>query len=311
MAGAATEGSVPHDLTVVVLNWGTPEMTIRCVGALLDDGVPANRVVVVDNGSDDDSYERFETELPDCVLVHLLENIGFARAANAGARALEGKAYLFVNNDAFVHKKGSISALARELRRDSVGVVLPRILNEDLTTQPTVGPAYTPGVALVTTSGLSRFIPNRWQPRWSTHWDHSESRAIISAAGVVTIVHSEAWQTLGGFHEGSTGAEEVDLFRRARACGWRIWFTTDAEFVHLGSATIGRHFGVAKRAELYGYSEAAEIRRNLPGVSARLTLSSIEIGLAVRSIIFTALGWHERAAVVRGSLRGYRAGRTA
>ena len=302
------EVALQHELTVVVINWNMPNMTIRCIRAVLDDGVPAARIVIVDNGSSDDSHERLQAELPLCQLVLIPENVGWARAANAGARVLAGSAYLFVNSDAFVHRHGTISALTREAGRESVGIVVPRILNEDLTLQPTVGPAYTPGVSLVLASGLSRFVPNRWQPSWSTHWDHSESRAIRSAGGVVMLVRSEVWESLGGFHESSTrGSEDIDLCWRARARGWRIWFTTDSEFVHLKSATTSRHWGEATRAEMDGRSEGAMIRRNLSPVASRLTLSVIEIGLVMRTTVFTALGRRSRAARARGSLRGYRA----
>src|ERR1051326_2319317 len=88
LAGAGLD-----DLTVVVVNWGTPDLTIRAVRALLEDGVPPHRVVVVDNGSDDDSYARFQRELEHCPALRIEHNIGYARAANAGARMLPGSAY--------------------------------------------------------------------------------------------------------------------------------------------------------------------------------------------------------------------------
>ena len=44
-------------LTVVIANWNTADYTIRSVGCLLADGVPAGRIVVVDNGSNDGSGE--------------------------------------------------------------------------------------------------------------------------------------------------------------------------------------------------------------------------------------------------------------
>src|ERR1700755_1964626 len=103
--------SAVNELTAVVLNRDRPDLTIRCVRSLLGDGVPAERVVVVDNGSEDDSYAQFQAELHGCGLLRLEQNVGFARAANSGARALPAKAYLFVDNDAFVHRPGSVDAL--------------------------------------------------------------------------------------------------------------------------------------------------------------------------------------------------------
>ena len=295
-----------NELTVVVVNWGTPEITLRSVGALLGDGVPKDRLVVVDNGSQDDSFERFEAELQGCRLVRLTENIGYPRAANVGARALPGSAYLFVNNDAFVHRAGTVGALLRDLARDRTGMVFPRILSEDLSLQPSVGPPHTPGVALVLASGLSRFVPNRWQPRWSTHWDHSESRRIMAAAGVVMLIGSDVWERFGGFSEDATiYAEDIDLCWRTRNAGWHIWFTADAEFVHLGSATTSLHWGDTAKAELISRSEAEMIRRNLSPLRSWLTLVTIRAGLVLRSFVFAAMGRREAAASARAAFRGF------
>src|SRR5581483_11629870 len=142
-AGGA--GGALDELAAVVVNWGTAELTIRCVRALVADGVPPGRVVVVDNGSEDDSHARLRRELPECPHLRIEKNVGYARAANAGARLLPGaSAYLFVNNDAFVHRPGSVPALVASLGDASVGIVVARILNEDLTLQRQTVPIRTP-----------------------------------------------------------------------------------------------------------------------------------------------------------------------
>ena len=158
-------------LTAVVLDWNLPHHTIRCVQSLVDDGVPPERIAIVENGSSEDCWRKVAAALSSCVLVRLDRNVGFARANNIGAGVLPGSAYLFVNNDAFVRRPGTVARLLGALERPYAGIVVPRLLNEDLTLQPTVAPFTTPAVALVRASGLSRWLPNRFQPRWSTHWD--------------------------------------------------------------------------------------------------------------------------------------------
>jgi N-acetylglucosaminyl-diphospho-decaprenol L-rhamnosyltransferase len=304
--GVPCAGKTLDELTVVVVNWGTPDLTLRCIRGLLDDGVPPERVVLVDNGSEDDSYARFQTDLPACVLVRIEENAGYVPAANAGARALEGTAYLFVNNDAFVQRRGSVGALVRCLSNDLVGVVVPRILNEDLTLQPTVHPIPTPAVALCLATGLGRLLPNRWQPNWGRHWDHSGSRAVAAASAVVMLVRGEVWTSLRGFYESPLlYSEDIDLCWRAAMRGWKVWFTPEAEFVHLRASTTSRHFGERKRSEMIAGAEAAMIRRNLPPIASRTALASIACGLAARSILYAATGRPEASARARAALRGH------
>ena len=293
-------------VTAVIANYGTPDYTIRAVRALTDDGVPPERIVVVENGSADDSLARFRAELTDNIVVPLDPNLGFARGSNIGARKLRGDAYLFVNNDAFVHRPGSIEALVRGLDDPGVGIVAPRLLNEDLTLQPKVVPLSSPSVALVRASGLSRVVPNRWQPRWSTHWDHSESREIQASSGVVFLVRGSVWDELGGFAEGELMyAEDLDLCWRARTNGWKVWFAADAEFVHIGAGTTRSHWGSPERAERVGRAEAEMIRRHLGRVRGGLTLGLIRAGIAARLTYYRARGDGETAAALRAARRGY------
>ena len=299
-------------LTVVIVNWETPDYTIRSVESLAADGVARERVVVVDNGSRDGSFERFRDELAGCVLVRLDENVGFGNASNVGTQALPGDAYIFVNSDAFVHRPGSVQRLSGALTDPAVGLVVPRIVNEDLSLQPSVVPVHSPAVALVRASGLSRFVPNRWQPGWSTHWDHATSREIEAANGAVVLARGETWQALGGFDPRIyMYAEDLDLCWRARKLGWKVWFVHDAEFLHLGGSATGKRWGNEQRAEVIGRSEAVMIRRNMRPLASGLTLAFTCAGIAARAALFAAVRNREAASTHRGALRGYLAGARA
>jgi N-acetylglucosaminyl-diphospho-decaprenol L-rhamnosyltransferase len=293
-------------ITAVVVNWNTPSYTIRSVEALIDDGVPPERVVVVDNGSDDSSYEQFGDRLAGCVLVHLEQNIGYGRASNRGARELPGEHYLFVNNDAFVHRSGSVARLLACLEDERVGIAVPKLLNVDLTLQPSVSPVHSPAVALVRASGLSRLVPNRWQPSWSTHWDHGSAREVEAVVGAVLLVRGETWDELGGYDDRIyMYAEDLDLCWRARRRGWKVWFCAECEFVHVGNISGRQAWPDPRRGEMIGRSEAAMIRRNLPPWSAQLTLWLIGAGIAGRWLVRRLLGQKEAADSLRGSLRGF------
>jgi N-acetylglucosaminyl-diphospho-decaprenol L-rhamnosyltransferase len=294
------------DLTAIVLGWNLPDHTIRCVEALVADGLPPGRIVIVENGPRPETWDAVTAALPAGVLVRLDQNVGFARANNIGAQVLPGSAYLFVNNDAFVRRAGSIASLVAALRRPRVGIVVPRLLNEDVSLQPTVAPFTTPSVALVRASGLSRLIPNRWQPKWSTHWDHGSSREIEAAIGAVMLVSAEAWEATGGFRETSfMYAEDLDLCWHARELGFTAWFEANAEFTHLGGASSDKRWSSLERGEQVGKAEADMIRRHLSPRRAAAALAFTRVGLAARVLCFGAAGRAAAAASCRGYLRGF------
>ena len=295
-----------EDATAVVLNWRTADHTIRSARALIAEGVPAEHVVVVDNASGDGSAERIRTELPLCPLVALDENVGFARGNNAGARARPAPAYLFVNSDAFVHAPGSVQRLLDAIRAPRTGLAVPRLLNEDLTLQPSVVPTSSPLPELVRASGLSRFVPNSLQPALGTHWDHGESRVVQAATGAVVAVRDDAWQALGGFTERRfMYAEDLDLFWRARELGFETWFVAEAEFVHLGSASAGFRWTDAQRAERVARAHAAMIHEHLAGPRATLTIGLMALGVGSRALVYRALGDRAAAETMAAWFRGF------
>jgi hypothetical protein len=298
----------PPNATAVVLNWRTAGLTVRSVKALFADGVPSERVVVVDNASGDGSVERLRRELPDCRVVALAENVGFAGANNRGAGELAGEAYLFVNSDAFVHAPGSVGRLLGSLDGRSA-LAVPRLLNEDLSLQPSVVPTSSPLPELVRASGLSRFVPNRLQPSLGTHWDHRESRRIRAAIGPVVAIRADAWGALEGFAERDfMYAEDLDLFWRAGKLGYEIRFVADAEFVHLGNASAALRWGEPARAERVARAEAAMIHEHLPRLQAVLTVGIMATGVGARALVRAAQRRAVDASVLRGWFRGYCAG---
>jgi GT2 family glycosyltransferase len=310
MADVAGGRDLLQMATVVVVDWNLPELTIRCVQALVEDGVDNARIVVVENGSTEKSTAVVREALPDINVLSLDANIGYARAANKGAKLLPGDRYLFVNNDAFVHRPGSVRRLLATLDHDRVGLAVPRLLNDDLTLQPSVVPISNPANALLRATGLSRFVPNRWQPSWGHHWDHASSRPIRAANGAVLAARAELWAELGGWIERVLRfAEDLDLCWRASNRGWRVWFEAESEFVHLGNASGRREWSDRRRSELVGRSEAALIRNELPRVQAEATLFFLGVGLVARMGFFALKGESAARNSLAGMLSGYRQSR--
>ena len=292
---------------MVIVDWNLPDYTVRSVKALQADGVPAGRIVVVENGPTEENWSSVTSALPGCVLVRVQQNLGFARANNIGARVLPGQAYLLVNNDAFVHRPGSVSALLAALARSDIGIAVPRLLNADLSLQPSVAPLTTPLPALVRASGLSRLAPDRWQPRLSTHWSHSSSREVEAATGPVMLVDGAVWDALGGLSETSfMYAEDLDLCWRAQKRGWKTWFVGEAEFVHLGGTSSDRRWNTQERAERVGRAEAEMVRTHLGPLRAGAALGTMRLGLGARVGYFTLARNEQAAASCRGSLAGLR-----
>lgn len=90
-------------LGVVIVNYQTYDLTMRCVASLLAQGIaePAH-IVVVDNDSPDASGLRLQADLPAGVITLLSgRNGGFGAGVNLGVDALKTDLVLILNPDTY------------------------------------------------------------------------------------------------------------------------------------------------------------------------------------------------------------------
>lgn len=115
---------------VIVVNWNNADDTLRCLQSLSKVNVPRVRVMVVDNGSTDNSVEIIRQRFPQYAILELKENRGFGGGCNAAHRLAmsEGADYVvFLNNDTVVDP-GFLEPLIAPLReRTDVAMTVPRI----------------------------------------------------------------------------------------------------------------------------------------------------------------------------------------
>lgn len=92
------------DLSVVIVNYGTFELTKNAVNSILDYSYPFTvEIIVVDNDSPDDSLSKLKEYFNDKVkFIASSENKGFAAGNNLALRQLNSKYVLLLNSDTIV-----------------------------------------------------------------------------------------------------------------------------------------------------------------------------------------------------------------
>ncbi len=221
-------GPATERVAAVVLNWNGWRDTVACLESLRSlDEVP--RVVVVDNGSTDDSLDRIRAAAPWARLVALLTNRGFSGGMNAGiSAALREKPpvdYVWVlNNDTLAEPAtlGRMVALADSDPR--IGIVGGRLVEAD-------------GSGRVQALGGGDVHP--WIGTTSLRVTASQ-RAYDHLAGASLLVRRAVLHRVGGFDERYFFyLEDIDLSLRARRAGWRLAVAHDATIVHRLGASVG------------------------------------------------------------------------
>ncbi len=244
-------------LSIIIISFNTKEVTLNCLKSVVKShtSVPYE-IIVIDNASSDHSplaIKALSEKYPQIRLIEHTENIGFGQGNNAAVKLAQGMYLLFLNSDIVVQEK-AIDELFNffNQNKDKVSFAGGKLINKNLTPQPSCGPFFTPLVVFGFLFlrgdywGLTRFSPNRVK---EVDW----------VSGACILTRKEPFEALGGFDEKIfMYMEEIDLLYRAKKRGLRTFFCPQARFIHLGStSSVGRTFPILQvyRGYLYFYKK--------------------------------------------------------
>lgn len=115
---------------IIILNWNGYKDTIECLESLKKITYKNYEIVLIDNGSTDESVKILKSKYPDLKLIENKTNLGFAGGCNIGIRyALKTNAeYIaLLNNDTTVDNKFLNELINTSINDESIGIVGPLI----------------------------------------------------------------------------------------------------------------------------------------------------------------------------------------
>ena len=219
-------------VAVVIPNWNGADMIVASVNSLLAQTCD-HIVVIVENGSVDESKEVIEREFPDVVLLKNPVNLGFAGGVNTGIRyALEHDfdAVALLNNDAVADKYWLKNLVACMDDYPEVGMVASKLMSIDKSHIDSTGDIYT-------TWGIP-FPRGRDEPVTDKY---DKSPWIFGASGGASLYRSAMFKKVGLFDEDFFAYyEDVDISFRAQLAGWKVRYEPSAHVFHATSSTSSK-----------------------------------------------------------------------
>lgn len=232
----------PPDVSIIVVSYGTRDMTLRCLESLEPNARRLScEVIVADNGSTDGSASAVAARFPSFRVMALGENLGFAAACNIASREAHGEYILLLNPDTIVRGDAIESLLAFARRTPGAGIWGGRTVFEDGSLnggscwrRPTLWNQLCAGLALNTRFPNSPFFNSLGYGGWQ----RDSERDVDVVSGCFLLIRKELWDRLGGFDAAFfMYGEDTDLCLRARALDFRPRVTPSATIVHSGSGT--------------------------------------------------------------------------
>jgi GT2 family glycosyltransferase len=217
---------------VVVPNWNGADLLGDCLDSLLLQSVDTS-IVVVDNGSVDDSLAIIKNNYPTVYVIKLPFNTGFAGGVNAGIRhALKNniEAVALFNNDAIAHKDWLKNLVDTLKNNPEVGIATCKLLHTNKKQFDSTGDFYYVwGVPFP----RGRDLQDKGQ--------YDTPELVFSASGGASLYRSGMFEDIGIFDERFFAYyEDVDMGFRAQLAGWRVSYNPKSEAYHRISATSSK-----------------------------------------------------------------------
>lgn len=233
--------SVNQSVTVIVLNWNGRELLEDCLGSLEKVDYNHFNVLVVDNGSTDNSVEYVTSTFPNVDILELNENLGFAAGNNAGFKhavlAYNMKFVIFLNNDTIVDEN-FIKPLLLPFNDLTVGQTAPKIFYESEKEKIWyAGGKVNLWTGNIFHEGIRKIDTERFKKNKNTDY----------ATGCCFCIKTSDFEKLNGFDESfSMYGEDVDLSLRVMKSGKNVFFIPESKIYHKVSASIGGAFSLQK-----------------------------------------------------------------
>ena len=265
--------------SVVIVNYNGGQMLLDCVRSVRSGLLPADQIIVVDNGSRDDSMARLEAAEPGCVILRNGCNAGFARAVNRGLAQVRSEFALLLNNDARLAPDAWDALAAAYDTLPRAAFLGGRLLYEDGRLQNAVAAFPRLSAELLPRALLRALWPTRYRGRPTG----DAPLRVESIIGALFAVRMAAVAEFGPLDEDFFFfLEETEWCHRAHTRGWETWHIPAARAVHAQGATAKKHNALA-RIE-YHRSRLLYFRKTAPG---RYALS---YAIALTKAAFNALG---------------------
>ncbi len=224
-------------LTVIIVNYNAGNLLTACLESVLLSSA-VRQVIVVDNGSADDSLIKVRQKFSSDQRLLLLENrrnLGFSRANNIALEHVlpESRYLLFLNPDCQISDGVAEHMLYFMENNQDVGMATCLVTNPDGSEQ----------------RGCRRLIPNPRNTlgalfsrrRLSSTFDFNLSKTplpvepveVEAISGSFMFARREAIETIGGFDDGYfLHCEDLDLCKRMSLTNWKIFFIPEVKIIH-------------------------------------------------------------------------------
>ena len=223
-------------LAIVILNWNGAKMLRQYLPTVLSHSRDEAVVYVADNASTDDSLELLRTDFPECRLIVLEKNWGFAEGYNKALQQIEAEYYLLLNSDIEVTPRWLTPLVGFMDGHPDVAACQPKLLS--IFNRDSFEYAGASG-GFLDRYGYPFCRGRIFDTVEKDNGQYDQPADVLWATGAALMIRAKDYWDCGGL-DGRFFAhnEEIDLCWRLRIRGRRIVSLPDSRVYHVGGGTL-------------------------------------------------------------------------
>ena len=234
------------DLSIVILNYNTSELLKGCLQSLNKLKKDLSfEVIVIDNGSYDDSVKLINENFQWVSLLRNEKNLGFAKGNNKAKDLVRADHILFLNSDTIIGK-GVLERCLNYFKKNKLGALTCKLLLADGTADRDARRSFiTPWIGLIHLFlRLDRVFPRSklFAKYWYGYIPEDVTVKVDAIQGAFFLTSKNILDRVGWFDEDYfLDGEDIDLCWKIRKLGYEIIYYPEVSIIHLKGATKGKN----------------------------------------------------------------------
>ena len=275
-------------LSVIIVNFNVKHFLEQCLYSVQKavTGIEAE-VIVIDNGSVDNSVRYLQPLFPRVRFIANEENPGFAKACNQGLRLASGRYILFLNPDSIVPENCFQQCMAFLESHPEAGALGIKMLDGSGRFLPESKRAFpSPMTSLFKLSGLSRVFPkSKIFSRYHLgHLDRNENQEVDVLAGAFMMIKKEVLDKVGSFDETFfMYGEDVDLSYRIQKAGYTNYYFAESSIIHFKGESTRK--GSMNYVRMFYNAMRIFVRKHYGGSRAGFYIFLIHVAIWMKAIV--------------------------
>ena len=220
---------------VAILNWNGLKHLQKYLPSVVEHSASVAEIVVIDNGSTDDSIMWCGENFPEVQVIALPNNLGFAGGYNAGLKQIEADNYVLLNSDVRVTDNWIPPVLAM-MDEEGYSACQPIIRNDS---DPELLEYAGAAGGYIDRDGFTFCAGRIFEVFETDSGQYAANREVFWASGAALFIRAKAFQSVDGLDDDFFAhMEEIDLCWRLKNRGHRIGVCGASMIFHLGGGTL-------------------------------------------------------------------------